>query len=137
MALRTETPLGLGQVLISMANAEATFENYVLGAATFDLSGLPKEYFSLVGGSKSIIWVQPIFQAIGLKSLLATSLSLDTFNHVVIRGKDYTALVVRQNSCYLAILLEPTNDAIDEKLIDWARHLDTSHLKRNPRFQVI
>ncbi|MEE3719142.1 hypothetical protein V2H45_20565 [Tumidithrix elongata RA019] len=121
-----------------MANAEVeSFENYALGAATFDLSGLPKEYFSLVDGSKSIIWVQPIFQAIGLKSLLAASLSLDTFNYVVIRGNDYTALVVRQQSCYLAILLEPTNEAIDEKLINWARQFDTSKLKKHPRFQVM
>jgi hypothetical protein len=117
---------------------EESFENLVLGAATFDLSGLPKQYFTLVNGSKSIIWVQPIFQAIGLKSLIANSLALDTFFHVVIRGKDFTAIVVRQSSCYLAILLEPNQKAlIDENLINWTRQFDTSTLKRHPRFQVM
>jgi hypothetical protein len=122
-----------------MANVEGeAFENIVQGAATFDLSGLPKEYFTLVDGSKSIIWVQPIFQAIGLKSLLATSLSLDMFYHVVIRGSDFIAIVVRQNTCYLAILLEPShNGFVNEKLINWARQFDTGSLKRHPRFQVI
>ena len=73
------------------------FEAYALGAATFDLSGLPKEYYTLVDGSKSIIWVQPIFQALGLKSLLAASLPVEGFTHAVIHGNDYTAIVIKQH----------------------------------------
>jgi hypothetical protein len=65
---------------------ETKFEAYTLGAATFDLSGLPKEYYTLVDGSKSIIWVQPIFQALGLKSLLAASLPVENFTYAVIYG---------------------------------------------------
>jgi hypothetical protein len=116
---------------------ETKFEAYTLGAATFDLSGLPKEYYTLVDGSKSIIWVQPIFQALGLKSLLAASLPVENFTHAVIRGKEYTAVVVKQQGNYLALLIDPQNEIINDKFLNWAKCFDAVSLKKNPRFQVI
>ncbi|NJL42104.1 MAG: hypothetical protein HC899_39840 [Leptolyngbyaceae cyanobacterium SM1_4_3] len=44
----------------------------VLGAAIFDLSGLPKDYY-ISAESADISWVQTIFQALGLQGLLTTS----------------------------------------------------------------
>jgi hypothetical protein len=116
---------------------EPSFEAYTLGAATFDLSGLPKEYYTLVDGSKSIIWVQPIFQALGLKSLLAASLPVENFTHAVIHGKDYTAVVIKQQGNYLALLIDPNSEIINNKFLFWAQSFDATSLKNNPKFQVI
>lgn len=116
---------------------EISFDSYTLGAATFDLSGLPKEYYTLVDGSKSIIWVQPIFQALGLKSLLAASLPVENFTHAVIHGKDYTAVVIKQQGNYLALLIDPKSEIINDKFLLWAQSFDASSLKNNPKFQVI
>ena len=99
---------------------ENKFETHTLGAATFDLSGLPKEYYTLVDGSKSITWVQPIFQALGLKSLLAASLPVENFTHAVIYGKEYTAVVLKQQGNYLAILIDSQIQVVDERFLNWA-----------------
>jgi hypothetical protein len=116
---------------------ETKFEAYTLGAATFDLSGLPKEYYTLLDGSKSIIWVQPIFQALGLKSLLAASLPVENFTYAVIYGKEYTAVVIKQQGNYLALLIDPHVELLDDQFLQWAYHFDATSLKNNPKFQVI
>ncbi|AFY69338.1 hypothetical protein Pse7367_1040 [Thalassoporum mexicanum PCC 7367] len=116
---------------------EVTYEQYALGAATFDPSGLPKEYYTLADGDKNISWVQTIFQALGLRSLLSSSLKLDHFYYAVIRGKKYAAVVVRQHNSYFALLLDIENNIISDKFIAWARHFDVEKLKRNPRFQMV
>ncbi|ELS30740.1 MULTISPECIES: hypothetical protein [Pseudanabaena] len=113
------------------------FEAHILGAATFDLSGLPKEYYTLVDGSKSIIWVQPIFQALGLKSLLVASLPIENFTYAVIHGKEYTAIVIRQQGSYLALLFDPADEILDAKFLNWVHSFDATFLKNNPKFQVI
>jgi hypothetical protein len=114
-----------------------SFDTYALGAATFDLSGLPKEYYTLVDSSKSIIWVQPIFQALGLKSLLAASLPVENFTHAVIYGNDYTAVVIKQTGNYLALLINPKIETVDDNFLNWAQYFDATSLKNNPKFQVI
>ena len=116
---------------------ENKFETHTLGAATFDLSGLPKEYYTLVDGSKSITWVQPIFQALGLKSLLAASLPVENFTHAVIYGKEYTAVVLKQQGNYLAILIDSQIQVVDERFLNWAYSFNASALKNNPKFQVV
>ncbi|MEI6429400.1 MAG: hypothetical protein WCO45_13615 [Pseudanabaena sp. ELA607] len=116
---------------------DVAFEYYALGAATFDLTGLPKEYFTLVDGNSSIAWVQPIFQSLGIKSLLTTSLPVESFQHAVIYGKDYVSVVIRQQSCYLALLLDPAQDIVNDDFIAWGRTFDVNSLKRNPRFHVL
>ncbi len=116
---------------------ETKFEAYALGAATFDLSGLPKEYYTLVDGSKSIIWVQPIFQALGLKSLLTASLPVENFTHAVIHGNEYTAVVIKQQRNYLALLIDPQVGTVDDQFLNWALYFDAASLKNNPKFQVI
>jgi len=116
---------------------DVAFEYYALGAATFDLTGLPKEYFTLVDGNSSIAWVQPIFQSLGIKSLLTTSLPVESFQHAIIYGKDYVSVVIRQQSCYLALLLDPSQDIVNDEFIHWARTFDVNSLKHNPRFHVL
>ncbi len=122
---------------ITMTTLDATkFEAYTLGAATFDLSGLPKEYYTLVDGSKSITWVQPIFQALGLKSLLTASLPVENFTYAIIHGKEYTAVVIKQQGNYLALLIDPHIEIVDD-FLSWARSFNAITLKNNSKFQVI
>lgn len=108
----------------------------VIGAAVFDLSGLPKEYFT-AEESHDISWVQTIFQALGLQSLLTSSLRLEGFHYVVVHSKGYQAIVVRQKTYYVAILIQKTNEAISESLIKWAQEFNPRDLKADPRFSVV
>lgn len=116
---------------------QSAFENCTLGAATFDLSGLPKEYYALMDGSRSLTWVQPIFQALGLKSLLTASLPVENFTYAVIHGKEHTAIVIRQQANYLALLIAPDNQKISDDYLSWAQSFDATSLRSNPKFQVI
>lgn len=107
--------------------------NDVVGAAIFDLNGLPKEYFT-TSENDSMGWLQTIFQALGLRSLLMSSLQLETFHHAVIEGSGYYAIIVKQRTAYSALLLKQTSD-ISPDLIQWAQIFEPEALRTNPRFQ--
>ncbi len=114
------------------------FQTCMIGAAVFDLSGLPKEYFTAVSGAgSSTTWVQTAFQALGLRSLLSSSLQLEGFRHAIIQGQGYSALVVKQNGRYIALLTSQEDlMTIGESFIQWARQFEPSDLRTNPRFRV-
>ncbi len=121
---------------LNPANQE--YQAAILSAATFDLSGLPREYFLRVTGTHTIAWVQTIFQVLGVRSLLASSLQLEGFSHTILRGSEYTALVVKQPNGYLAILYEPDyQDLTNSSLTEWARQLNSNQLKKDQNFQVV
>jgi len=111
------------------------YTDMIVGAAVFDLNGLPKEYF-ITSEAANMCWVQTIFQALGLRSLLMSSLRVEGFQHATIRGEDYCALVVKQKSQYTALLLQPQEDILADALIQWAQSFQLSELKQNPRFQA-
>lgn len=114
-----------------------SYSNYIVGAAIFDLSGLPKEYFT-TGESSDMSWVQSIFQALGLQSLLSSSLRLEGFRHAVIRGSDYHAVVVRQRVRYMALLLQSDElGSIPDGFLDWSFDFEPSVLRTHPRFSVV
>ncbi|MBD2019954.1 hypothetical protein H6F43_07100, partial [Leptolyngbya sp. FACHB-36] len=81
-----------------------SYPDRVVGAAVFDLNGLPKEYFT-TSDSTGMGWVQTIFQALGLRSLLMSSLQLEGFHHATIHGEEYSAIVVKQRAHYTALLV--------------------------------
>lgn len=120
----------------SAKDCSVSYSESVIGAAIFDLSGLPKEYFTS-GESHDISWVQTIFQALGLQSLLTSSLRLEGFRHVVVHSKEYRAIVIRQKSCYTAILVKPTQEAISDAFIKWAQEFEPRDLKSDPRFSAM
>lgn len=121
-------------VSIPPSNSAMHYLNDVIGAATFDLNGLPKEYFT-TSDSSNMSWVQTIFQALGLRSLLTSSLQLEGFNHATIQGVEYCAVIVKQRHQYTALLLKQT-DEIAPELIDWAQGFEATTLRADSRFTV-
>ncbi|NJN86939.1 MAG: hypothetical protein HC881_12395 [Leptolyngbyaceae cyanobacterium SL_7_1] len=112
-------------------------EPAVLGAAIFDLNGLPKEYFT-TAESFDIGWIQTIFQALGLQSLLLSSLQLEGFSHAVVGGSTYQAIVVRQKQRYTALLLQKDNGThLDPDFVKWVQDIKPEMLKNDQRFQSI
>lgn len=121
-------------------NAEDSCVSYsdcIIGAAIFDLSGLPKEYFT-TAESNDVSWVQTIFQALGLQSLLMSSLQLEGFHHAVIHGGDYRAVIVRQRIRYTALLLHSSEPVgITSSFIHWSQEFEPMALRTHPRFSSI
>src|SRR6476646_10733904 len=113
----------------------ATYSNSIVGAAIFDLNGLPKEYFT--AGESNMSWVQTIFQALGLRSLLMSSLQLEGFHHAVIQGPDCCAVVVKQPARYMALLVQQTEPGVmTEAFVQWVQRFEPSVLKTHPRFRA-
>jgi hypothetical protein len=114
----------------------AAYSNSIVGAAIFDLNGLPKEYFTTSEGS-NMSWVQTIFQALGLRSLLMSSLQLEGFHHAVIQGPDCCAVVVKQPARYMALLIQQAEpEMMTEAFVHWVQRFEPSILKTHPRFRV-
>jgi hypothetical protein len=105
----------------------------VLGAAIFDLSGLPKDYY-ISAESADISWVQTIFQALGLQGFLTASFQIDGFRHAVIHGVQCHAVIVKQPNCFVAILMQQNDAIVLEDLADWASSFDPATLASDPRF---
>ncbi|UBF27801.1 hypothetical protein K9N68_07775 [Kovacikia minuta CCNUW1] len=81
-------------------------------------------------------WVQTIFQALGLRSLLMSSLQLEGFHHATMGGTEYCAVVVKQRANYTALLLKRQDDLIDDAFIQWLQNFQPDELKQNPRFHA-
>jgi predicted regulator of Ras-like GTPase activity (Roadblock/LC7/MglB family) len=111
------------------------YAEQLVGAAVFDLSGLPETYFVSIGSS-DISWVQTVFQVLGLQSLLLGSFKLDDFQHMVIRGQNNCVLLVKQSDRYMALLLQ-SQPHLSPALIEWAQKFDPTLLKRDLRFSPI
>ncbi len=116
-------------------NSPNPYTDHIVGAAIFDLNGLPKEYYT-TAVSSDMSWVQTIFQALGLRSLLMSSLQLEGFHHATIYGTEYCAVVVKQRSYYTALLVQQKDDIINENFIQWVQNFQHTELKDNPRFRV-
>ena len=118
---------------LSMAS---DYLDQILGAAIFDLNGLPKDYF-VTTESDNVSWVQTIFQALGLRSLLMSSLQLEGFHHAVINSTGYSAVVVKQHACYTALLVRRTEQkTIPSSFIQWVHGFEPNLLRQNSRFKV-
>lgn len=105
----------------------------VLGAAVFELSGLPKDYY-ISTESADTSWVQTIFQALGLQGLLTSSFQLSGFRHAVIHGVHCHAIIVRQSNCYVALLIKQGDGFTSEEVAQWASTFDPVNLENDPRF---
>ncbi|MEB3359802.1 MAG: hypothetical protein VKK04_23960 [Synechococcales bacterium] len=116
---------------------ETLFLEMIIGAAVFDLNGLPKEYFTTIDNT-DVSWVQTIFQALGLRSLLMSSLQVDGFHYATIHGLRHRAIVVKQRTRYIALLVNKVHfDDLADSIIDWMQEFDASRLKTDPRFCLV
>lgn len=113
------------------------YSDSIIGAAVFDLTGLPKEYFT-TAESNDVSWVQTIFQALGLQSLLLSSLRLEGFRHAVVHGAEYRAIVVRQKTRYTALLFRQTDlKETSEAFIHWSQGFEPKNLRVHSRFSSV
>ncbi len=109
----------------------------IQGAAIFDLSGSPKEYFTTTESTDSD-WVQTAFQALGLQALLLSSLQLEGFRYARIYGSEHCAIVVRQERGYIALLLDHTfSEAASPAFVQWLVELEPQMLKAHPQFCLV
>lgn len=115
-------------------DARTVYMESVVGAAIFDLNGLPREYL-ISPEINNMSWVQTIFQALGLRSLLMSSLKLEGFHHATIHSDDYCAVVIKQRTQYTALLVRSSGNIV-EGFIEWARNFEPDELKLDPRFRI-
>jgi len=111
----------------------------ILGVAIFDLTGLPREYF-VTEENPTTGWVQIVFQALGLRSLLSSSLELDGFYQITINLEETTAIVVRRRQDYIALQLKGRlslhHPADNERLSTLLGALNPEKLRRHPHFKA-
>ncbi len=110
-----------------------SYSDQILGAAVFDPSGLPKDYYIPISNA-DIGWIQTIFQVLGLQALLNSAFQVEGFRHAVIHGTHFHALIIRKPTCYVALLIQQSNIVISAQLIDWATQFDPASLADDPRF---
>jgi predicted regulator of Ras-like GTPase activity (Roadblock/LC7/MglB family) len=114
-----------------------TLVENIIGVAIFDFSGLPREYF-ITADNESTSWVQIVFQALGLKSLLMSSLKLEGFSHICIELSEQTAIVVRTKEEYVALLMRhPLTFATaqeSDRFSQWVRQFEQRLLRQHNRF---
>ena len=116
---------------------QTTYVDTIIGAAIFDLSGLPKDYFT-TNESKDIRWDKTIFQALGLRSLNMASLQDDGFRHAVIHGTGYCAVVMKQRAQYTAFLIHRDDfSQLSDSLMQWIQEFEPGVLISNPRFNSV
>lgn len=110
----------------------------ILGIAIFDVSGLPREYF-ITEAEPSTSWVQIVFQALGLRILLASSLELEGFQQITIYLEETTAIVVRRREDYIALRFKGNivlrNQADSQRLTALINALNPEKLKQHPHFK--
>lgn len=111
----------------------------ILGVALFDISGLPQEYF-VTEENPNTNWVQIVFQALGLRSLLSSSLKLEGFHQITILMENTTAIVVKRRDDYIAIqfrgkisLQDPSDN---ERLLTLINALNPEKLRQHPHFKI-
>jgi hypothetical protein len=121
----------------SQLSAQDKLLENIIGVAIFDFSGLPREYF-ITADNTSTSWVQIVFQALGLKSLLMSSLKLEGFSHICIGLNQQTAIVVRTKEEYIALLLQtPITFATaqeSDRFSHWVRQFEQRLLREHKRF---
>ncbi|MEL6222944.1 MAG: hypothetical protein AAFR31_09920 [Cyanobacteria bacterium J06627_8] len=107
----------------------------LLGAAIFDLSGLPKTYLTR-REDVDVHWVQTIFQALGLQSIIASFLPCDDCQHAVVHGNDYSVVVMAQPLQYAAVLIDRADyNQLSDELISWMKTVEPATLIQDAHFR--
>jgi hypothetical protein len=113
----------------------SSYSSRIMGAAIFDWNGLPKEYFTTEENGE-IGWVQTVFQVLGLRSLLMSSLRLEGFHHASVCSDAYYAIILKQRDNYVALLINAQGlTGITPDFLAWAQAFDYTRLSGDARFQ--
>jgi len=129
---------------IDLATSTSYPINAIVGVAVFDWNGLPKEYL-MTDENRDVSWVQTVFQILGLRSLLISSLFLEGFQHATVSDDRYHAVILKQREYYVALLINTQKmPEITEKFLNWAQHLNYQELAKinyqelakNPRYHL-
>jgi hypothetical protein len=118
--------------------APVDYGDRIAGAVLFDNTGFPHEYF-ICDRPTGISWEQTVFQVLGLRGLLMSSLRLEGFRYAKVSCCDHTAFIIRKRENYMALLLtqeQEENALHDPHFLHWLQDFEVSHLRTNPRFQV-
>lgn len=117
-----------------------SYQDDILGVAIFDTNGLPREYFT-TSDCGSMNWVQTVFQSLGLKSLLMSSLRVEGFHQATIRTVKHCAIVIKQKNHYMALLMQPSDVQTclvhQPEFYAWLENFEISRLLDDPRFSVV
>ncbi len=121
----------------SCLSPPSTFEDAIVGAVIFDWNGLPQEYF-VSQASEPLLWEKTVFQVLGLRWLLMSTLNLENFHYAKVLCEAHTAFILRQQEYYVALLLDTsliqTNDPL---LMEGLWNFQVSGLRSNPQFQML
>ena len=128
------------QRTLSSQHVAHPYTNDILGVAIFDINGLPREYFTTPENT-GMNWVQTVFQSLGLKSLLMSSLQVEGFRHAIIRTASHCAIVVKQKDHYIALLIRDLNPSFSlpkqDGFMEWIQDFEANALRSDPRFCVM
>lgn len=126
--------------LCETPSAGNAYYERIAGAVLFDSNGLPQEYFTALQ-SQDISWEQAVFQVLGLRWLLMSSLQLEGFNYAKVSCNRYLAFVLRRRDYYMALLFrKPLDSALTDadsppEFVNWLRGFEVQTLRTDPRFQ--
>jgi len=128
--------IGLANKILESSDYEQySYRAHVTGAVLFDSNGLPREYFTTAQLTLEN-WEQLIFQLLGLRWLLMSSLSFDHFSFARASSGHHTAVLLRQRESYVALLTENLQGKIyDIKFRQWLSTFDLTTLRHDERFQ--
>ncbi|MFZ4667031.1 MAG: hypothetical protein ACOYME_11450 [Prochlorotrichaceae cyanobacterium] len=110
--------------------------NAIVGVAVFDWNGLPKEYL-MTDENRDLSWVQTVFQILGLRSLLISSLFLEGFQHATVSDDRFHAVIVKHREYYVALLISKAKmPEVTEKFLVWTQRFNYEELSKNPRYHL-
>ncbi len=129
-----ETPFMTTPLDLSTTNSYPV--NAIVGVAVFDWNGLPKEYL-MTDENRDLSWVQTVFQILGLRSLLISSLFLEGFQHATVSDDRFHAVIVKHQGYYVALLISRAKmPEITEKFLVWTQRFNYEELSKNPRYHI-
>ncbi|MEB3213311.1 MAG: hypothetical protein VKL39_18320 [Leptolyngbyaceae bacterium] len=113
---------------------EQSIVDALLGAAVFDLTGLPKTYLTS-RDDIDVGWIETIFQALGLRSLLTSFLFCEDFQHAVVHSDTYSVVVMVQPLQYSAVLLNRSDyEQLSDTLLPWMQTVELTMLTGTSHF---
>lgn len=102
--------------------------------------GLPRDYF-ITSQHKDTAWVQLVFQSLGLRQLMASSLGFPGAGHTMIRTKIGNIVVVCCERGYIALLLKRAlpqeRPQVDRDWVQWVCDFEATVVRTHANFKSV